>query len=166
MKLKIDWANEQTARKTGFFLRRFVKKAIRAALEEEAFPCDAMVSVTFTDDRGIREKNREFRGIDKPTDVLSVPIYDMKNGDRPQPGEIAELGDIVLSLETAARQGEEYGHGFARECAFLVVHSVLHLLGYDHMEDEEEREMRARQRVIMKELGLDIKNEEKTEEEA
>ena len=166
MKLKLDWANEQAAQKAGFGLRLFVKKTIRAALEEEEFPCDAMVSVTFTDEEGIREKNRQYRGIDKATDVLSFPIYDMKNGDRPAPGEIAELGDIVLSLETAARQGEEYGHGFKRECAFLVAHSVLHLLGYDHMEEDDEREMRARQRAIMKKLGLEVKNAEKTEEEA
>ncbi len=158
MKLKIFWANEQTAQRAGFSLRRLVKKAIRAALAYEAFPGDAAVSVTFTDNAGIREKNREFRGIDAPTDVLSFPLYDMANGETPLPGEPAQLGDIVLSLEKAREQAETYGHSFERECAFLVVHSVLHLLGYDHMEEAAERDMRARQRAIMKSSGLEVKS--------
>lgn len=158
MKLKIYFTNEQNKLQAGFSLRRLIKKAIKAALECEHFKLDCMVSVTFTDNEQIKEKNREFRGIDSPTDVLSFPMYDMKNGDMPLEGEICELGDIVLSLERAQEQSDEFGHSYERECAFLTVHSVLHLLGYDHVNsEEEENEMRERQRVIMKKLGLEIK---------
>ena len=165
MKLRIDWSNDQNKKKAGFRMRRLICRAVRGALECERFSRDAMLSVTFTDDAGIREKNREFRGIDAPTDVLSFPMYDMRHGDEPAPGEICELGDIVLSLERAAAQAEEYGHSYERECAFLTVHSVLHLLGYDHMVPEEEAEMRERQRVIMKHIGLEVKQEAKQGEE-
>ena len=161
MKLRIDFSNDQTEMKAGFRLRRLIRRAVRATLACERFDRDAMVSVTFTDNEGIREKNREFRGIDVPTDVLSFPMYDMKNGDMPLDGEICELGDIVLSLERAAEQAEEFGHSYERECAFLTVHSVLHLLGYDHVNsEEEEAEMRARQRVVMKKIGLEVKQRE------
>ena len=161
MKLRIDFSNDQTEMKAGFRLRRLIRRAVRATLACERFDRDAMVSVTFTDNEGIREKNREFRGIDAPTDVLSFPMYDMKNGDMPLDGEICELGDIVLSLERSAEQAEEFGHSYERECAFLTVHSVLHLLGYDHVNsEEEEAEMRARQRVVMKKIGLEVKQRE------
>jgi len=156
MRIKIDWANEQTKEKAGFLLRRLVKKAVRGALECENYRRSVRVSVTFTDDEGIREKNREFREIDAPTDVLSFPMYDMKNGDLPEEEGEVELGDIVLSLERAAAQATEYGHSYEREVAFLTVHSVLHLLGYDHVNsEEEEMEMREHQRVIMAHIGLE-----------
>ena len=143
MKLTVDWSNDQTKKKAGFALRRLVKRAIRATLENEAFGWDAMVSVTFTDNEGIRKKNREFRGIDAPTDVLSFPI------------------DIVLSLERAEEQAEDFGHSYERECAFLTVHSTLHLLGFDHVDSEEEElEMRKHQRAVMKRLGLEIRRGE------
>jgi len=158
MKIKIYWANEQNKHKTGLGLKLLLRKAIRATLMHENFAQDAAVSVTFTDNDGIQEKNAEFRGIDKPTDVLSFPMYDMKNGDLPDPDEVCELGDIVLSLEKAAAQAEEFGHSYERECAFLTVHSMLHLLGYDHVNSEEEdQDMRARQRKIMKAIGLEVK---------
>ncbi len=155
-KIRIYFSNEQGKEKAGFKLRRLIKKAVRATLECEEFEYDANVSVTFTDNEGIREKNREFRGIDNPTDVLSFPMYDMKNGDMPDTFAPCDLGDIVLSLERAAEQAMEYGHSYDRECAFLTVHSVLHLLGYDHVESEaEELEMREHQRTVMKKLGLE-----------
>ena len=158
MKIRIDWANEQDKQKAGFFMKRLIGKAIRAALECESFSHDAIVSVTFTDNEGIRVKNREFRGIDRATDVLSFPMYDFKNGDVPEEGIACVLGDIVLSLERAAEQAEEFGHSYERECAFLTVHSVLHLLGYDHVDNEEdELTMREHQRVVMKKLGLEVK---------
>ena len=161
MKITVDWSNDQRKRRAGFRLKALVKSAIRAALENERFKYDPLISVTFTDNEGIREKNREFRGIDAPTDVLSFPMYDFKKGEKPGPGEICELGDIVLSLERAAEQAEEFGHSYERECAFLTVHSVLHLLGYDHVNsEEEEAEMRARQRVVMKKIGLEVKQRE------
>ena len=158
MKVKIIFTNEQNKEKAGFGLRLLIKKTVKAALECENFGYDCTVSVTFTDNEQIREKNREFRGIDSSTDVLSFPMYDIKNGDMPFEGEIFELGDIVLSLERAREQAEEFGHSYERECAFLTVHSVLHLLGYDHVNsEEEETEMREHQRVVMKKLGLEVK---------
>ena len=155
MKLHIDWADNQTKYKTGFLLRRRLKKAIRAALRYENFTQDAMVSVTFTDNDGIRELNREYREKDAATDVLSFPMYTMEEDDRPEPDMTAELGDIVLSLERAGEQAAEFGHSFERETAFLTVHSVLHLLGYDHeRSEEEEKDMFCRQEEIMTILKL------------
>ena len=161
MKITVDWSNEQKKHRAGLRLKALVKSAIRAALEYEKFAYDPLISVTFTDNEGIREKNREFRGIDAPTDVLSFPMYDFKKGEKPLPGEICELGDIVLSLERAAEQAQDFGHSYEREVAFLTVHSVLHLLGYDHVNSEkEELEMREHQRAIMKRLGLEVRHEE------
>ena len=167
MKLKIDWSNEQRLVKAGYRIRHLIRRAISATLRHENFGRDTMISVTLTDNEGIRQKNREFRGIDAPTDVLSFPIYDMKNGDLPLPGEKnCELGDIVLSLERADEQARTYGHGLDREISFLTVHSVLHLLGYDHEASrEEELNMRTVQRAIMKELGLEIRAQEDDETE-
>ena len=155
MKIHIDWSDNQTKYKTGFLLRYRLKKAIRAALKFEKFNQDVMVSVSFTDNEGIRELNREYRNKDAATDVLSFPMYTMEEDDRPEPDMAAELGDIVLSLERAGEQAEEYGHSFERETAFLTVHSVLHLLGYDHeRSEEEEKDMFRRQEEIMTILGL------------
>lgn len=155
MKIYIDWADHQTKYKTGFLLRYRLKKAIRAALRYENFSQNARVSLTFTDNEGIRELNREYREKDTATDVLSFPMYTMEEDDRPEPGMTAELGDIVLSLERAGEQADEYGHSFERETAFLTVHSVLHLLGYDHERSEaEEKDMFRRQEEIMIRLGL------------
>ncbi len=155
MKIHIDWSDNQTKYKTGFLLRYRLKKAIRAALKYEKFNQDVMVSVSFTDNEGIRELNREYRNKDAATDVLSFPMYTMEEDDRPEPDMAAELGDIVLSLERAGEQAEEYGHSFERETAFLTVHSVLHLLGYDHeRSEEEEKDMFRHQEEIMTILGL------------
>ena len=155
-RVKIYWADEQDKYNAGRKMKALIEKAIRGTLECEEFDRDVVVSVTFTDNEGIREKNREFRDIDRATDVLSFPMYDMANGDMPEEGMDCELGDIVLSLERAAEQAEEFGHSYERECAFLTVHSMLHLLGYDHVNSEEEdEEMRAHQRVIMTHIGLE-----------
>ena len=153
-RVKIYWADEQDKYRAGRKMKALIEKAIRGTLECEKFERDVVVSVTFTDNEGIREKNREFRDIDRATDVLSFPMYDMANGDMPEEGMDCELGDIVLSLERAAEQAEEFGHSYERECAFLTVHSMLHLLGYDHVNSEDE-EMRAHQRVIMTHIGLE-----------
>ena len=155
-RVKIYWANEQDKYDAGRKMKALIEKAVRGTLECENFDRDVIVSVTFTDNEGIREKNREFRDIDRATDVLSFPMYDMANGDMPEEGMDCELGDIVLSLERAAEQAVEFGHSYERECAFLTVHSMLHLLGYDHVNSEEEdEEMRAHQRVIMTHIGLE-----------
>ena len=129
-----------------------VKKAAAAALKAEGIdePCE--IGVTLTDDEGIHVINRENRGVDRPTDVLSFPIDEM-NYDT----NCRYLGDMVLSLEHAQAQGEEYGGGYDHETQYLTVHSVLHLLGYDHLDEGEEKaKMRAREKAIMKELGYDF----------
>ena len=126
------------------------------ALTYEKVEFDCEVSLTFTDNEGIRELNREYRGRDRATDVLSFPMYDFAAGEEPDEiGDFVTLGDIVVSLERARSQAEEYGHSFEREAAFLCVHSTLHLLGYDHeLSPEDDADMRRRQDDIMKILKL------------
>ena len=129
-----------------------VKKAAAAALRAEGVdePCE--IGVTLTNDKGIHGINCEQRGVDRPTDVLSFPIDEMNYDTNRR-----YLGDMVLSLERAEALGEEYGGGFAHEVQYLTVHSVLHLLGYDHLDEGEEKaKMRAREKAIMKELGYDF----------
>lgn len=120
--------------------RSAVKMAARAVLVAEGLPrFKKSVSVLLTDDEGIRELNRDFRELDRPTDVLSFPS-----------GEEDFLGDIAISVPRAIAQAEEYAQSDRREIAFLTVHSMLHLLGYDHIEEKEEAKMRERQRVAIK----------------
>ncbi len=155
MKLTVYWSNEQTKYKAGWLLRHRIRIAAKAALAYEHFTKDTILSITFTDNEGIRALNNEYRHKDSATDVLSFPMYTMRDGDVPEEDMAAELGDIVLSLERAGEQAKEYGHSFERETAFLTVHSVLHLLGYDHeTSPEEEADMFRRQREIMEILGL------------
>lgn len=155
MKVKIYFSNNQKKEKVGFSLRLLLTKAIQTALEYENFAQPCEISLTFTDNEGIRELNREHRGKDTATDVLSFPLYDFAAGETPLPGIRTELGDIVLSLERAREQALEFGHSFSREAAFLCVHSVLHLLGYDHERSpEEDEDMCRRQKEIMTRLGL------------
>ena len=160
MKLKIDFDNAQTAMPITYHLKMLVRAAIEATLDYEQYGNAVEVSVTFTDDEGIRKLNRQFRNIDRSTDVLSFPLFDYEGAEDEPPVDefMGMLGDIVISLETAKRQAEEFGHSFEREAAFLCVHSMLHLLGYDHEKgDEEDRDMRARQSEIMKIMGLEVK---------
>ena len=112
-------------------------------------------SVTFIDNEGIRSLNNEYRNKDSATDVLSFPMYAFTEDDMPDTDFSVELGDIVLSLERAAEQAEEFGHSYEREVAFLTVHSVLHLLGYDHeLSEEDDLDMRERQRKIMEKINI------------
>ena len=110
------------------------------------------ISVTFVEAEEIRELNRDYRENDKVTDVLSFPQFDDLN-DIPDFGEIC-LGDVVICKERAQEQAEEFGHSFQREIIYLFTHSILHLLGYDHMEEEEKQEMRAREEEVMTHLGI------------
>ena len=145
-------------------LRGLVRRSVNAALKYEDFQPPCEVAVTFTDNEKIRELNAQYRSIDRATDVLSFPLFDEDFEDE----EELALGDVVLSLEKAQEQAKEYGHSFEREVAFLVVHSVLHLLGYDHeTSEEDEKEMFFRQEEIMKLLKLERKTdkEEESEEE-
>ena len=117
---------------------------------------DCDISVTVTDNIHIHELNREYRGVDRPTDVLSFPMYSFTDDDMPEEGPApVVLGDIVISAERAKEQAVEYGHSFQREISFLTVHSVLHLLGYDHeVSEEAENEMFSLQDKIMDKLGI------------
>ena len=155
MNVKIYWANDQTAVKVGLAMRLLIKKANKTTLIHEKFSHDAEISPTFVDYEGIRELNRTYRDKDAATDVLSFPLYDFHGGETPLGDGRVELGDIVLSLERAREQAAELGHSYEREAAFLCVHSVLHLLGYDHERSPEDEEiMCERQREIMKKLKL------------
>ncbi len=133
-----------------------IQKAVEAALTYEEFPQDAEVEVLFADLEEIHAINLEQRGIDRPTDVLSFPMEEDPFTAEPDPGTDAVfLGSMVLCPDKARMQAEEYGHSFERELAFLTVHSVLHLLGYDHeLGEAEEKEMFCRQEEILKGMGL------------
>ena len=162
MNLRIYFDNHQDKHPLYYRLKMLVRKAVEATLDYEQYgnPCE--VSVSFVDNAEIRELNKKFRGIDKATDVLSFPLFDYEGDSEEPPVDemLGMLGDIVLSLEQAAVQAEEYGHSFEREVAFLTVHSMLHLLGYDHETGEEdEADMRRRQSAIMDLMGLSVKSE-------
>ena len=111
------------------------------------------LSVTFVGLDEIHELNREYRGVDRPTDVLSFPQFEDLEEEIPEVGEIC-LGDVVICREKAEEQAEEFGHSFERELVYLFTHSVLHLLGYDHMEEDEKKVMRQREEEIMEKIGL------------
>ena len=134
-----------------------IRKAVCRALNAEGVDRACLISVMLTNDEGIRAVNREFRGIDRATDVLSFPMNELKPGAfdpgacdvDPETGALMP-GDIMISLERCAAQGEELGHGFGREIQYLTVHSLLHLLGYDHTDEGVmRRQMRAREKAIM-----------------
>ena len=160
MNLKIYFENDQKLVNIHYNLKMLIRRTILETLDYEGMENDVEVSVTFTDDEGIRELNNKFRKMDKPTDVLSFPLFDYE-GEKEEPlfDELANnLGDIVISLERAMVQANEFGHSFEREVAFLTAHSMLHLLGYDHeTSEEDEADMRRRQSEIMEKMGLSIK---------
>ncbi|SFG07877.1 rRNA maturation RNase YbeY [Oribacterium sp. WCC10] len=162
MTVNIDFEVEK---KLDLQFEDIIKEIIAAAIDYEKCPYDCEVSVVITDDDGIHELNRETRGIDAPTDVLSYPMVDWENPadfDRideensdifnPDTGELL-LGDIVLNQNRIESQAAEYGHTERRELAFLVAHSMLHLFGYDHMVDDERIEMERRQKEILEGKG-------------
>ena len=157
--LMIYFMNSQDKEDITYSLKILLRRAVCATLDYENFKNDAQVSITFTDNEGIRVLNSQYRDIDTATDVLSFPLIDFDGGDdMPIDDPEMMLGDIVISLERAREQAEEYGHSFERETAFLCVHSMLHLLGYDHVNgDEEEADMRRRQTEILETLGLGVK---------
>ena len=140
-----------------------IRQMVMATLDYENCPYEAEVSVTVVDDIEIKEIKKTYRNIDKATDVLSFPMYEYETiGDfenvndsafNPESGELL-LGDIVISAEKVVAQAKEYGHSEEREFAFLLVHSMLHLLGYDHMEEEEKEIMREKEKKVMKKLNI------------
>ena len=149
-----------------FDYKKLAQKVVEFCLEHEEFPYEAEVNLTLTDDEGIHSINKEFRQIDRPTDVLSFPMlsYD-EPGDfeflkeeneedfNPDTGEVM-LGDILISVDKVVKQAGDYGHSIEREYAFLITHSMLHLFGYDHMEEEEAKIMEQKQRDLLEEIGI------------
>ncbi len=141
--------------------RAFIRKVIRTALAAEgmALPCE--VDVLVTGDEGIRQINLDMRQVDAATDVLSFPEFELRPGELPgeedaDPGTgLIPLGDMVISMEHVTAQAKEYGHSNRRELGYLVVHSVLHLLGYDHLDEGPQKaRMRSREEAILAELGI------------
>jgi probable rRNA maturation factor len=138
-----------------------LRRVIRAALDQQGVDVPCEVDVLLTDDEGIHAINLEQRQVDRPTDVLSFPMFDLAPGDKPQPDwadpatGLVPLGDMVISLERCAAQAEEFGHPIERELAYLCVHSILHLLGYDHMDEGPmKRQMREQEEAILEKLGI------------
>ena len=143
-------------------LRAFIRRVIRTALASEGVDSPCEVDVRLTDDGGIQQVNRDMRGVDRPTDVLSFPAFGLSPGEKPGPEDadpasgLIPLGDMMLSMERVRAQAREYGHSNRRELAYLTVHSVLHLLGYDHLDEGAEKaRMRAREEAVLLELGID-----------
>lgn len=158
MKTKIYFENTQEKEPITYGIKMLIRRAVEATLSYEEIEETCEVSVTFCDNEGIREMNRKYREIDRATDVLSFPLFDEEGMDAHVEELDCMLGDIVFSLERAREQAIEFGHSFAREVAFLTVHSVLHLLGYDHeLSDEDDADMRKRQTEIVERMGLSVK---------
>ena len=139
----------------------FIRKVIRTALAAEGVTAACEVDVLLTNDEGIHQINLDMRDVDRSTDVLSFPEFALQPGEMPteedaDPGTgLVPLGDMVISVEHVAAQAVEYGHSRQRELAYLVTHSVLHLLGYDHLDEgPQKKQMRAREEAILSELGI------------
>ena len=149
---------------TGLDYEAIASDIVKAAIDHEDCPFECEISLLITDDEAIKELNGEFRHIDKSTDVLSFPMAEFETaGDftgmeedvslfDPDTGEFV-LGDIVISMDHVIRQAEAYGHSRKRELAFLIAHSMLHLMGYDHMDEAEREEMETRQEEILSKAG-------------
>lgn len=154
-KVKVNISNKQKAVKIPTGIRMLIRRACIAVLKMEEFHESCEVEVSFVDDKQIHEMNMEFRNIDRPTDVLSFPLGEDGVYDTNPATGAKMLGDIVISVERAKTQAEEYGHTFQREMAFLTVHSMLHLLGYDHVNGGIESEtMREKEEEVLLKMGL------------
>ena len=144
--------------------RALIRKAIRTALEMERVTVPCEIDVLLTGDEGIHQINLDMRDVDRPTDVLSFPEFEFTPGEPPRSEDedcidiatgLVPLGDMVISVERVKEQAKEYGHSAKRELSYLVVHSVLHLLGYDHLDEGPKKaQMREREDAIMEELGI------------
>ncbi|WFA09552.1 rRNA maturation RNase YbeY [Tissierella sp. Yu-01] len=143
-----DIDNRQDKYKITEEMEELVEKVIREALNVEGKSKDYEVSVSFVDNNEIKTLNRDYRGVDNETDVLSFPIEDEFDFSTPI------LGDIIISLEKADEQAKEYGHTLEREVAYLTAHSMFHLMGYDHMNDEEKNIMRNKEKQVMRNLKI------------
>ena len=161
-----SYIENETGVEFPFRVEEIVEKVMEAVLDSEACPYEATINVLLTDNEGIREFNREHRNIDSATDVLSFPnieytlpaVFDHVEEEAadcfdPDSGELI-LGDIIISVDKVKEQAESYGHSELREFAFLVAHSMLHLCGYDHMEEKEASVMEEKQRGILEMLKI------------
>lgn len=152
----IYFMNSQRKVKLDKKIRDKIQSAFDTALEVEGIIEPAEISVTFVSDKRIKEINTEFRKINKSTDVLSFPMGENGEYDKNPETDNLMLGDVVISLEHAVSQAEEFGHSVDREIVYLAVHSIFHLLGYDHVNDEAEAKvMRAKEETVMKKIGLE-----------
>lgn len=162
------YVENESGQEFEFLPEELAQEVAMAALEQENGPEDVQINLLITDNEGIREYNRQYREIDRETDVLSFPNIDFESPADfsiamqpeheadyydPDSGELI-LGDIILSAEKVYAQAKDYGHSVKREFAFLIAHSMLHLCGYDHMEADEAKEMEARQEQILNRLGI------------
>ena len=148
-KVYINFSATRVFEEVDYYFKLVLRRAVVATLKHEGFDNDAVVSITVCDNEHIKSLNNDYRGKNSATDVLSFPLYDFEN-DMVIPGEPVPLGDIVISMERAKEQAREIGNTFLQEVAFLTVHSMLHLLGYDHElgAEEEEAQCRAQKEII------------------
>ncbi len=153
--MSVYFDNRQEKREIDQKLLKLLESVIENALEREGIKIPVEVCISLVEDREIQSLNREYRGRDVPTDVLSFPLIDRDDLDKQVPTEIEVLlGDIIISAERADEQAKEYGHSFQRELAYLTVHGILHLLGYDHSSPQEEKVMRAKEEEILEILQI------------
>lgn len=141
--------NENELIKISDIMLEKIKNALVTGLELLGYSNNYEISISIVDENEIRELNNQYRGVDKKTDVLSFPLYE--RDEIPQSGM---LGDIVISSNKVREQAKEFGHSEEREFIYLAIHSLLHLLGYDHIEEEDRIEMRSKEKAIMKKLGI------------
>lgn len=154
-KVKVIISNDQKEVAVPKGIKLLIRRCCTAVLKEENFEGDAEVSVTFVDNNRIHEINKEFRNIDRPTDVLSFPLGEDGQYDINHDTGAKLLGDIVISVPKAMEQADEYNHSLQREIGFLTVHSMLHLLGYDHERGGlEEVHMREKEETVLTKIGL------------
>lgn len=153
-KIRVIITNKQKTVKIPTGLRMLIRRCCHAVLELEKFQGPAEISVTFTDNEEIKQLNSQYRNIDSATDVLSFPMGENGEYDTNMETGAKILGDIVISMEKAVEQAEAFGHSLQREVAYLTAHSVLHLLGYDHVENMEKVRMREKEELVMEQLGL------------
>lgn len=164
-KMAIEIINEQAIIDVTDEIERIIKGCVEASLAHEHIDFECEIGITLVDDETIERLNGEFRGINRPTDVLSFPLLDFKGNvrdlteedilyDKNRDTGCVMLGDIVISLQRAVDQAREYGHSLHRELGFLTVHGMLHLLGYDHEKDYERQQMREKEERVLERLDL------------
>lgn len=154
-KVKVIISNEQKVKTIPTGIRLLIRRCCHAVLEEENFTDDAEVSITFVDNERIHQLNAEYRNVDRETDVLSFPMGENGEYDTNYDTGAKILGDIVISVEKAMEQAKMYNHSLQREIGFLTVHSMLHLLGYDHEQGGiEEVRMREKEETVLTKIGL------------